>query len=48
LNKDFVDKLIKPNEKLLSKITVLTCITTFESYTALHERIFYSCHVKSI
>ena len=35
LNKKVVDKLtklIKPNEKFASKITVLTCMTTFDGY----------------
>jgi len=45
---DKLTKLIKPSQKFSSKITFLICMTTFEGYTALHDRIFYSCHVKSI
>jgi len=50
LNKNVVDKwikLIKPNEKFLSKIAVLICRTTYEGYGSSWEN-FYSCHAKSI
>jgi len=39
---------MKPNEKFLSKITVLICITTIEGYGTAWAENFYSCHVKSI
>jgi len=44
---DKLRKLIKPNEKFPSKITILICTTTFEGY-ALHERTFYNGYVKAL
>src|SRR6218665_662504 len=51
LIKNVVDKYRKYSnqiKKFSSKITVLVCTTSFESYgsSSLHQRISYSCHVK--
>jgi len=35
-------------KKSSSKITVLVCVTTFESYMGLRQRISYSWRVRSI
>jgi len=37
---DKLTKLIKPNEKFPSNITVLICMTTFEGYSSSWENLF--------
>jgi len=36
---DELTKLIKSNEKFLSKISVLICMTTFEGYGSSGEKV---------
>jgi len=40
-------KLIKPNEKFSSKITVLVCMKTFEGYGSFWENFFIAAMLNS-